>query len=483
MAAGVTYERPQVYDNGNGQMAPQFVDFMWMRKALIDVQKEMLFSQMSDTMSMPRHMGKKIKRYHYVPMLDDRNVNDQGIDATGNVTPNSVTIVITDPNGFERRAVGDGTNAATALTAAQNAAVDLFKNLGMTVTTYAALKAALTGLPKPWTFDELAAVNDAGNLYGSSKDVGTISAKLPTISETGGRVNRVGFKRIPLEASICEFGFFEEYTQEDLDFDTDPELMSHISREAMRGANEIVEDCIQIDLLNGANVVFYGGDATDESEITGEAGVTPSILDYDTLVKIDTILNNNHCPKDTQIITGSRMIDTRTVGATRYAYVGSELKSMLMQMKDYHGNPAFIPIHQYAAAGTIANGEIGAVGSFRFIEHPEMMHWDGEGADVTNNDGYMESNGKYNIYPVLIVGSKSFTTIGFYTGSSGNMSSRGEGSKVPVKFKMIHKRPGTATADRNDPYGKVGFYSIQWWYGTAIWRPEWIALVKCVAPR
>ena len=482
MAAGVQYERPQVYADGQGQMAPQLVDFYYLKRALIDERKNMLFSQLSDTMSMPKHMGKTIKRYHYIPMLDDRNVNDQGIDATGDITPNSVTIVITDPNGYERRAVGSGANAAAALTAAGDAACDMFRNLGMTnVTGYAALKATLQG--RGWNFDELAAVNDAGNLYGSSRDVGTITSKLPTISETGGRVNRVGFKRIALEASICEFGCFEEYTQEDLDFDTDAELMTHISREAMRGANQIEEDLIQIDLLNGANVVYYGGDATDESEITGEAGQTPSVLDYDTLIKLDTILNNNHCPKDTTIITGSRMIDTKTIGSTRYAYVGPELKAMLMQMTDYHNRPAFVPIHQYGAAGTLANGEIGAVGPFRFIEHPEMMHWDGAGADVTNNDGYMESNGKYNIYPVLIVGDKSFTVIGFYTGSNGNMSSRGEGSRVPVKFKIIHKRPGANVADRNDPYGKVGFYSIQWWHGTAIWRPEWIAIVKCVAQR
>lgn len=432
-------------------------------------------------MKARRHYGKTIKRYHYIPLLDDRNVNDQGIDATGNTTPNSVTIAITDPNGFERRAVGSGANASAALASAQAAVVDLFKNLGMTVTSYAAIKTALEA--NGWVFEELNAVNDAGNLYGSSRDVGTIVGKLPTISETGGRVNRVGFKRITMEASMCEFGFFEEYTQESLDFDSDPELMSHISRESMRGANQIYEDCIQIDLLNGANVVFYGGDATDESEITGETGSTPSTLDYDTLIKIDTILNNNYCPKDTTIITGSRMVDTKTIGSTRYAYVGSELKSMLMQMKDYHDNPAFVPVHQYAAAGEIAYGEIGSVGTFRFIEHPRMMHWDGAGADVVTNDGYMESNGKYNIYPILIVGSKSFTTIGFQTGASGNMSSRGEGSKVDAKFRIIHKRPGTATADRNDPYGKIGFYSISWWYGTAIWRPEWIALIKCVAPK
>ena len=46
----------------------------------------------------------------------------------------------------------------------------------------------------------------SGNLYGSSKDVGTVSGKLPALSEQGGRVNRVGMKRIELEGSIEKLG-------------------------------------------------------------------------------------------------------------------------------------------------------------------------------------------------------------------------------------------------------------------------------------
>ena len=61
-----------------------------------------------------KHYGRKIKKYHYLPLLDDRNVNDQGIDATGAYISN-------------------------------------------------------------------------GNLYGSSKDIGYISGKIPTLTEHGGR--------------------------------------------------------------------------------------------------------------------------------------------------------------------------------------------------------------------------------------------------------------------------------------------------------
>jgi len=60
------------------------------KKSLIEAQKEQYFSQLADVTSMPKNMGKKIKRYHYLPLLDDANINDQGIDADGNVANGSV---------------------------------------------------------------------------------------------------------------------------------------------------------------------------------------------------------------------------------------------------------------------------------------------------------------------------------------------------------------------------------------------------------
>ena len=467
----MAYENPQVYNNPPAVEGshPQLIPFYWQRKALIDLKKEQFFGQLADTTSMPKYFGKTIKRYHYIPLLDDRNINDQGIDATGQSVADEVTITVTDPAGDTRYVVGSGADAAAALTDAKAKAVSLFKNIGTFNTNYTTTVTAMH--TAGWDVHEGTAVNNGGNLYGSSKDVGTIVGKLPAISETGGRVNRVGFTRLTLEGTIDNFGFFDEYTEDSVQFDNDADLMQHISRETLRAANYIVEAQIQIDLLNGANVVYYGGNATSVSELTGETGATASVLDYETLVRVETILNNNLCPKDTTIISGSRMVDTRTVGAARYAYVGSELKMQLLKMKNFHNEAAFIPVQQYAEAGKTASGEVGSIGNYRFIENPNMFHWDGAGAAVANNGGYLESNGKYNVYPVLVVGSGSFTTIGFQTDGEN------------TKFKILHKAPGKEMANRNDPYGKIGFYSIQWWYGTMILRPEWIACIKVVAER
>ena len=390
---------PMIYNDPAGghasSIGPQLNTSYYHKKALIEARKEQFFSQLADTTNMPKNMGKTIKLFHYLPLLDDANVNSQGLNASGAVIAN-------------------------------------------------------------------------GNLYGSSKDVGTITTKLPALSEAGGRVNRVGFTRVTLEGSIEKFGFFDEYTQESLDFDTDEELEMHVNRVMVDGANEMTEDALQIDLLNAAGVIRYGGAATAAREITGE-GVNPSVVDYNDLMRLSIDLDNNRCPKHTKIITGTRIIDTKVLPAARVMYIGSELLPTVRKMKDPFNNQAFIPVQQYAAAGDTLLGEVGSIDQFRLVVVPEMMHWAGAGATVTVNPGYRETNDKYDVYPMLVVGSEAFTTIGFQTDGKS------------VKFKITHKKPGPDSADRNDPYGETGFMSIKWYYGTLITRPERIALVKTVA--
>lgn len=393
----------------DGSGSDQMVTFFYLKKAIITARKEQYFMPLASVTNMPKNFGKSIKVYEYIPLLDDRNINDQGIDASG------VTIA-------------------------------------------------------------------NGNLYGSSKDVGTITGKLPTLTENGGRVNRVGFTRITREGSIHKFGFFTEFTQEALDFDSDEELMDHLSTELMNGAVQLTEAVLQKDLLAAPGVVLFAGAATDETEITGEvtpaSGPTPeipaSIVSYRNLMRLDQILTDNRTPKQTKVITGSRLVDTQVIPAGRIAYVGSELVPLLKGMTDLFGNQAFIGVQHYGDAGTILNGEIGSIDAFRFVQVPEMLHWAGAGAVVGTNPGYRSTTvlgtEHYDVFPILVIGDDSFTTIGFQTDGK------------TVKFSVMTKMPGKETADRNDPYGETGFSSIKWYYGILIKRPERIGVIKTVAP-
>ena len=374
----------------SGLGASQLNPYFYERKALIEQADEMIFSQLADTKTMPKNSGTEIKQYRHIPVIDDRNIGGQGIDATG--------------------------------------------------ATYA-----------------------NGNLYGSTLDIGKIVDKFPTLGELGGRVNKIDFTRVELKSNLKKYGMFYEYSADSENFDSEADIISRATGHLMDASVKVYEDNLQIDLLNNAGLVKFAGTATTMAELA--AGM---VLTYPDLVKLGIDLDKAKVPKNTEIVTGTRMIDTKTISACRVAYIGSELLTTLQQMKDYHNNPAFIPVHQYAAGTTVLKGEVGRIADFRIIVAPRMFKWGGKGATAADAT-YYKTGSNYDVFPFLVVGDKSFTTIGFQTDGKSN------------KFTTIHKSPGESTADRTDPYGETGFSSVKWWYGFMPQFIERLAVLKCVA--
>lgn len=346
------------------------------------------------------------------------------------------------------------------------------KNMGKTMTVYEYVPLLSDKNTYNQGIDAAGVATVNGNLYGSSKDIGTIVDRLPTLTENGGRVNRVGFTRLERRGTLQKMGFFHEFTDESMNFDSDADLMQHLSRELLTGAVELTESMLQIDLLTNAGTVIFLGNATDDDEVSGE-GAGASVVTYGALTRMDRILTDNLTPKQTTLISGSRYQDTRTVQAARYMYGSPEAVAELMNLKDQFDKPAFVPLHQYADAGTAALGEVGSIGPFRVIEVPNMLNWAGAGAEVVDNeDNYrttvVAGDERYDIHPLLVVGEEAFVTIGFQTDGKS------------MKFDITTKMPGKEMATTADPYGETGFSSIKWYYGILVMRPERIGLIKLV---
>jgi len=415
--------------DGASNIGPQARTDFYFKKALIKVRDIQYFMPLADVRAMPKHHGKTIKQDVYHPLLDDLNTSDQGLDADGLIQPST---------GFSAwNAAGTPSTGGTGWNAATSTTAGYYSSSANAVT------AAGTGGSTKQQY---------GNIYGSAKDVGVIIDRLPALTENGGRVNRVGFTRTQITGSLIKQGFFTEYTQESLDFDSDSELLSHITEEMMVGATELTEAQLQKDLLNEATTngtTQYPGSATSKATVAGAA-------DYDDLMTLSIALDNNKTPKQTKIIAGSRMTDTKTVNGGRVMYIGPDLIPLVRKMQDIGSSgvgTGFTGVEKYADAANVLNGEIGSVDQFRFVVVPEMLYDTGGGAS------------EVDIYPMLCVGDGSFTTIGFQTNGK------------TLKFTTTHKKPGRETADVNDPYGEKGFYSIKWYYGFMALRPERLGII------
>ncbi len=405
----------------------------YFKKALIAVRDHQYFMPLADVRAMPKHMGKKIKQDVYVPLIDVANTGTQGLDENG-LYDQATKDTWTGWNSSG--AVVDDAYSSEANAIAGSGVVDVARN------------------------DQ--------NFYGSYKDIGAIKKKIPTLRENGGRVNRVGFTRTQVEGDLLKRGFFTEYTQESMDFDSDADLLSHIVEEALVGANELTEAELQNDLITTATssgTAYYCSGA--EAVTTGSALDVDEVVTYGDLMNLSIALDDNKTPKQTKIIAGSRMVDTKTINGGRVMFIGTDLIPVVRKLKGIDPSSAvgsgFVGVEKYADAGTVMHGEIGTVDQFRIVVVPEMQY-DVKGGAASASASGTGKNGA-DVFPMLVVGDGAFTTIGFQTDGKS------------VKFSVNHKKPGKEIASLDDPYGEVGFYSIKWYYGFMALRPERLGII------
>lgn len=297
----------------------------------------------------------------------------------------------------------------------------------------------------------------AGNLYGTNRDVGTVTTGLPVLGEGASDVNKVTVTKKTGEVSFNRFGLHITYTDE---VDLFGEDNNQIQYREMLGdaAKQVNEDLVQKDLLSGSNV-YYSGAATSRATVGALTTVADgsddadSLLGYDDVRKVIATMVMNRAKKYTSIVEGSTKVDTKTINPSYIGVIGPEIKYDLQGIADMHSRPAWIPANQYASAATLMNMEVGSVAEMRFVESERAMKWRGGGAAIpVSYVGSLANDGaNFDVFPVLCPTKGSFATVG--------LSGWGK-----MKFKA--KAPGAASD--TDKYGNRGFFSVNWFYAGII---------------
>ena len=299
--------------------------------------------------------------------------------------------------------------------------------------------------------------------YLTSRNVADVTNGLPTLAEGAGAVNKRSIKKVTVETTLNRYGEMIDYTDE-VDLFSEDIMQVRYREELGRLANKRQEDLIQLDMLGTGNVM-YAGTATSNATL-GTGLVADGSLDdayrvsYDLIRKASRKLVRNRAEKNTDIVSGSTKIDTRTINKAFYAIIGPEVKYDLDSLTRGSGAAeefTYIPMYKYASAANLAEGEVGAMHDVRFIESESALVYRAAGAVVPasyagtlsyTNDG---TDDRFDVFPILFPTKGSFATVGL----------KGHGK---IKFNAV----SPSEISQSNPYGTTGFFSYNMWYAGII---------------
>jgi len=353
------------------------------------------------------------------------------------------------------------------------------------------------------------ALNDsdfAAKGYLSARDIDVVQATLTddvALSEGAGAVNKQTLTKVTMDTAFARYGEMLDYTDE-VELFSEDSMQVRYREELGELANSRYEDLVQLDMLSTSTVV-YGGTATSIKTCDAD-----SVVSYDLIRKAVRKLVRNRAKKNTSIVVGSNKISTQPIAKSYYAIIGANVKGDLETITRGSGAETeyvYIPVHKYSSAGTMAEGETGAMHEVRFIEAESAVVYTGQGdateATTAADDAYPGTlsttlyadeaaviagrgaalqvwdrdddtykNGSattpalryFDVFPVLFPTEGSFATVGL----------KGMG-----KIKFNSKSP--AKVENANPYGTNGFFSYNFFYAGIILQEERLLKIMVTA--
>lgn len=323
-----------------------------------------------------------------------------------------------------------------------------------------------------------------GYLTARTADEVTNSLAGAQLAEGAGAVNKRTIHKVTVETTLNRYGEMIDYTDE-VELFSEDVIQTRYREELGALANSRYEDLIMMDML-GTPTVLYSGAATSLGTVGGGVAADGSDdanvrVSYDLIRKATRLLLRNRAKKNTELVTGSVKIDTRTCAKAYYAIIGADVKADLETLtrgSTYEKEYAFIPAHKYGDASKLAEGEVGAMHEARFVEAEGMVVYAGEGAvppqnyvgslsitgatDLTSADP--EDRGRFDVFPILFPTQDAFATVGL----KGN-------------DKIVFHSKAPSEVSNSNPYGTQGFFSYNFFYAGIILEPEKMLKVLCAA--
>lgn len=434
----------------------QFTD-EFVTKAVVEVPKrKRIFSVRADRFTMPKNNGDKLSREVSYGMLDKRVLIDGNVDANTATILQDVWYVV--PRGSK------DITAATAIFDTK----DYFATGSYATWELARAAAKAAAIADAGTGEEV--VSGSGGIVNGEAAYAATEGPLVAMPETGGVINLLNHYSKMVSANITFHGIGHKFSMRSVDLDSRTGLIARKIQYMADAVQDLKEMQVRRDLLAASHVNSIICNAPENpgtdtvSEIDGL-----DVLTYQALEVLEQYLLKNDVPMDTEILTGVDLVDTKTVSDAWIMYVNSEVLPTLRAMKGPGDTLVWVPKEQYAAGTELVDGEVGKIGSFRFVSVKDMEREYGAGVTVggvndkanaaTQASAY-QTNGKYDVFTAMVIGDDSFTITGF----GGNNTS----AKYIAPTADVH----------NDMHAQMAGIAANWSYGMLVYRPERICSLR-----
>lgn len=430
--------------------------------------RKQIFLKRSNNIDMPLNRGDKFSKLIHYPIINKGNMMDNGVNAevaslVSNIyyitQPDFTVLASFDANDY----VTGGTDLSDPEVArtAMNAARALAKDDAI---------ADLSNHPAGSVVK-----SSAGSILNGQADYMVSAGNLEPLPEKGGIINVMNGSSKLISAKMSFHGIMSIYSVRSVKLDSRKKQLARIIKDLSRALGEYKEMQVQASLIGTAmeSAMLCSNTNTTLPEVN-----VGDFLTYDYLTAFELELQRNDVPMSTEMISGVDIVDTKIIDGAYTLYCTPEMVPTLRAMTDMAdgtGEKVFVPFAKYATAEDKKrnDGEVGSIGSFRFLVHKDLMKFKGAGAVIadskyyssTKSDGAGGTEVRADVHPLLFVGDDAFSIASY---GYANTSAK-------------HIPP--AADIHNDAYAETGGVSAKWSYGYLAYRPERITALLCSVTR